>query len=101
MKYKTQTIKTFTLNYTNRVIIQNWKSDVLQRTSLHSEALPPEKCGGRVLLEKSRQGFLADIFKQQLNWRAGGIVGPVSLVAETIFFEVLVLKSLISVNIKP
>jgi hypothetical protein len=53
-----------------------------------------------VLLEKSRQKFLADIFKQQLNWRAGGIVGPVSLVAETIFFEVLVLKSLISVNIK-
>ena len=38
---------------------------------LHSEALPPEKCGGRVLLEKSRQGFLAYIFKQQLNWRAG------------------------------
>jgi hypothetical protein len=54
-----------------------------------------------VLLEKSRQRFLADIFKQQLNWPAGGIVGPVSLVAETIFFEVLVLKSLISVNIKP
>ena len=50
--------------------------------SLHSEALPPEKCGGRVLLEKSRQRFLADIFKQQLNWRASGIVGPVSLVAE-------------------